>query len=88
MKNQKLALYGRTHPDFAEKIVTASFDHRKEGETSMYYQVQAFEGEKMDRDTRVAVNNQKKAQKAEDKRQKQEMSAAAKTKLMRQGAAR
>lgn len=88
MKNQKLALYGRTHPDFAEKIVTASFDHRKEGETSMYYQVQAREGEKMDRDTRVAVKNQKKAQKAEDKRQKQEMSAAAKTKLMQQGAAR
>lgn len=88
MKNQKLALYGRTHPDFAEKIVTASFDHRKEGETSMYYQVKALEGEKMDRDTRAAVKNQKKAQKAEDKRQKQEMSAAAKTKLMRQGAAR
>lgn len=88
MKNQKLALYGRTHPDFAEKIVTASFDHRKEGETSMYYQVQAREGEKMDRDTRAAVKNQKKAQKAEDKRQKQEMSAAAKTKLMQQGAAR
>ena len=88
MKNQKLAQYGQAHPDFAEKIVTASFDHRKEGETSMYYQVQAREGEKMDRDTRVAVNNQKKAQKAEDKRQKQEMSAAAKTKLMRQGAAR
>lgn len=88
MKNQKLALYGRTHPDFAEKIVTASFDHRKEGETSMYYQVKALEGEKMDRDTRVAVKNQKKAQKAEDKRQKQEMSAAAKTKLMQQGAAR
>lgn len=88
MKNQKLAQYGQAHPDFAEKIVTASFDHRKEGETSMYYQVQAFEGEKMDRDTRVAVKNQKKAQKAEDKRQKQEMSAAAKTKLMQQGATR
>lgn len=88
MKNQKLAQYGQAHPDFAEKIVTASFDHRKEGETSMYYQVKALEGEKMDRDTRVAVKNQKKAQKAEDKRQKQEMSAAAKTKLMQQGAAR
>ena len=88
MKNQKLALYGQGHPDFAEKMVTASFDHRKEGETSMYYQEQALEGEKMDRDTRVAVKNQKKAQKAEDKRQKQEMSAAAKTKLMQQGAAR
>lgn len=88
MKNQKLAQYGQAHPDFAEKIVTASFDHRKEGETSMYYQVQAREGEKMDRDTRAAVKNQKKAQKAEDKRQKQEMSAAAKTKLMQQGAAR
>lgn len=88
MKNQKLAQYGQAHPDFAEKIVTASFDHRKEGETSMYYQVQAREGEKMDRDTRVAVKNQKKAQKAEDKRQKQEMSAAAKTKLMQQGATR
>lgn len=88
MKNQKLAQYNQAHPDFAEKIVTASFDHRKEGETSMYYQVQAFEGEKMDHDTRVAVKNQKKAQKAEDKRQKQEMSAAAKTKLMQQGATR
>ncbi len=88
MKNQKLAQYGQAHPDFAEKIVAASFDHRKEGETSMYYQVQAREGEKMDRDTRAAVKNQKKAQKAEDKRQKQEMSAAAKTKLMQQGAAR
>lgn len=88
MKNQKLAQYGQAHPDFAEKIVTASFDHRKEGETSMYYQVQAREGEKMDRDTRAAVKNQKKAQKAEDKRQKQEMSAATKTKLMQQGAAR
>ena len=88
MKNQKLALYGQGHPDFAEKIVLASFDHRKEGETSMYYQEQALEGEKMDRDTRVAENNRQKAQKAEDKRQKQEMSAAAKTKFMRQGAAR
>lgn len=88
MKNQKLAQYSQAHPDFAEKIVTASFDHRKEGETSMYYQVKALEGEKMDRDTRVAVKNQKKAQKAEDKRQKQEMSAAAKTKLMQQGATR
>lgn len=94
-ENEQFVQYATAHPDFEEKIVNVSFAQRKKGEVSIYHQSQAKRDEtramkdlKKDRDTRRVETNLKDAQKAEDKRQKQEMSAAAKTKLMQQGAAR
>lgn len=96
-ENTQFAQYAMAHPDFEEKIVNVSFAQRKTGEVSIYHQSQAkrdemraMEDSKTDRDTRRVEKNLEDAQKAEDKRQGKEMSAAARTRFdrIKSGAAR